>query len=504
MKSRAIGAGLLAALLGFAGSTALILAPSSPVILVFVFVVLPLIGWSIFLRKFRAAFLFTTIGELYSGSSGTWFAVGPLSIRWILILGTLCAFVLIGVVKWPPLNPKERVSWPPYTILALAFGAVFPVLLFALTAAFTNNPLADAAQSLGFMFTFLLYFPLRKCFRDHWDELIGLLLGLSCSLWSVMLLMSIGPVSSRQTITRNIVGDFHVGTTVTGISRAMPVHIVLLLFPACLAMVAMARPGSVLRKAGLIFAALASLLPLIVTFLIGPVIGFMLTMLGFGLLLLSVRRTRRQGLVLMSSVAAFVVIVIGIASVLTPDLLEEKLFLRLNGIAAGGTSLDPRRDLQWSTAADDLQLHRWLGNGAGAPMPNPVGGEDPRVEMEGLLIFHRYGALGSVPFLVGILGFALHPFIWFRKTSALRGPAATTLALWAAGCAIIQCGMWNPYFSTPFPALFVALYLCSFERQKNCAPQVFLSTSGERDRKKSVPSFNDLNFGKPSQSWKAS
>lgn len=496
VRSRGIGAGLLAASLGFTGAAALILAPKSPLILALALVVLPFASWSIFLRKGRMALLFTTVGELYSGSSGTWLAVGPLSIRWMLILGTVFAFALMGLLKWSPLCPGERVKWPPYTIPVLLFGAVLPGFLFVLTAAFTSNALADALLSLGFLLAFLLYFPLRKCFQNHSGELMGLLLGLSCSLWCVLLLMSIGPVAFRQTITHNVVGDFEVGTTVTGISRAMPVHIVLLLFPACLAIVTMAKPGSKFRNLGLIFAALIALLPIIVTFLVGPILGFMLTMLGFGLLLLTTRHTRRQGLTVTSSIAAVVVIVIGIASVLTPDLLVEKLFLRLNGIAAGGTSLDPRRDLQWSTAADDLNHHLWFGNGAGAAMPDPLGGQDPRVEMEGLLIFHRYGALGSAMFLAGILGFGFHPLLWLRKRSSPRGAMLTTLTFWATGCSIIQCGMWNPYFSTPFPALFVALYLCSFERQRDGSPAFCRPTSGEADRTKSLSSLDGIHVGR--------
>lgn len=496
VRSRAVSTGILAAFLGFTGATALVLAPLSPVILVLAFVVLPMVCWTIFLGEGRAALLFTTIGELYSGSSGTWLSVGPLSIRWMLMLGTVAVFALVGVVKWAPRKENEREKWPPYTMLALGFGIAFPMLLFGLTAAFTNNPANEAAQSLGFLLVFLLYFPLRKHFRKHSDQLMGLLLGLSCSLWSVILMMSIGPVRLRQTITANIVRDFEVGMTVTGISRAMPVHIVLLLFPACLAMVAMAKSRSSLRKTGLLLAALVSLLPIIVTFLVGVVLGFMLTMLWFGLLLLTLKHTRRHGMVMMSSVAAVVIIVISMAAVLTPDLLEEKLFLRLNGIAAGGTSLDPRRDLQWSIAADDLKSHFWLGNGAGASMPNPRGGQDQRVEMEGLLIFHRYGALGSAVFLAGILGFAIHPFIWLRKDSVDRVSVSTTLGFWAAGCSIIQSGMLNPYFSTPFPALFVALYLCSLERQRECVPEIYRTAPGETGRNRSVPARNGLHLSR--------
>jgi ABC-type sulfate transport system permease component len=84
--------------------------------------------------------------------------------------------------------------------------------------------------------------------------------------------------------------------------------------------------------------------------------------------------------------------------------------------------------------------------------------------MEGLMIFHRYGLLGCVVFLAGFVAFAVQPIGLLRKRKSFDSAMAMALAFWATVCTIVMAGMMNPFLTTPFPALFVGLYLVWDER----------------------------------------
>jgi hypothetical protein len=455
---------LLAALLGAVGAIALILSPSSVAILLLILVLLPIVCWTIALREFRTALLFTTIGELYSISNGTWTGFGPLSLRWMLVLGTPLVYAAIGILVWNPQRLSQYRSKPGHAAAMVSFGALIPLFLFGYAVAFTNNAAGAAAQSFGFLLVLLLYFPLYHSMRIYAQQTAALVLGLSLPLAVTMLLMSVGPMAYRRTIMQNVVGDNPVGITVTGISRVMPTHIVLMLLPVFLSIFEMTRAGSFLRKTALGAIALFFLLPMVVTFLAGPLLSLFAVIFVSGAILVTRPASRSNGRAILLTATGLAVAVLGAAMIFTPDLLDLKLLSRISSLASGDFGIDARRDYQRQVAAEDYRSHFWLGRGAGALMPSVEGGPEPRVEMEELMIFHRYGVLGSMTLLAGFVAFAVQPFYALRRRRTFDGKAAMALALWASACAIVVCGMVNPFLTTPFPALLIGMYLAWEER----------------------------------------
>jgi hypothetical protein len=452
--------GGFAAALSSIGALTMILAPTSGATLAFALVALPLVTWSIITRSVSTALIFTTIGELYSGSNGTWLSVGPLSIRWALIFGTIVVDILIRLWLWRP-TPSKRADRPRYAIAVLSYGALFPIVLFLMAMVGTENGGVAAFQSLGFVLVLLIYFPLRHGLLRKALPLLPFLIGLSITLVLLLLLMSVGPVALREKIIANVTGEELFGFNVTGLSRQSSVQIVLLFFPAFLCMFELTRANGLLRKGLLALGALFFLLPMIVTFLAGTLLSmFFMLLVSSGILMLKPVSRANGGKVIVALVA-FAATVLSVGALLTPDLLEAKLLTRASLFYSGVGELDARRVSEVLIAAEDVQTHLWLGHGAGATMNVDENGPESghTVELEGLMTFHLFGLIGCSVFMVGFAAFAFHPISVMRKRKSFDSAVAASLALWATACSIICAGMINPYLTTPFPALFISLYL---------------------------------------------
>ena len=412
---------------------------------------LPLVSWWFVTRDVTTALVFTTIGEMYSGNSGTWLSIGPLSIRWLLIFTTIAVNMLIRMWIPRPASRKRIASRSGHALPVLFFGALFPIVLYAIAMVGTENSSTAAFKSVGFLLVLLFYFPLRRALQANPQQLVAFLIGLSITLALLMLSMSIGPMAFREEIISSIIGDQTVGYTMTGIARIMPVHIVLMFFPVFVFIFEMSMEKGRYRKIAYFGAALFFMLPMVVTFLTGTLISMLIMLLLTGGFLTVNNVSRPHGKLIVS------------ATVLTPDLLELKLVSRISGLTSGG-GIDPSRDFQLLNFAEDFQNHLWFGQGAGATMDRATGGPQDRVEMEGLMIFHRYGLLGCVVFLAGFVAFAVQPIGLLRKRKSFDSAMAMALAFWATVCTIVMAGMMNPFLTTPFPALFVGLYLVWDER----------------------------------------
>jgi hypothetical protein len=455
-----------AAVLGAIGALALFITPSSGPVLTLAFVVLPLVSWWFVTRDVTTALVFTTIGEMYSGNSGAWLSIGPLSIRWILIFTTIAVNMLIRMWMWRPASHKRTDSRSPHALQVLFFGGLFPIVLYAIAMIGTNNTSSTAFQSLGFMLVLLFYFPLRHALDADPLRLVALVIGLSITLALLMLSMSVGPIAVRQQINATVFADLSFGDTITGITRIMPAHIVLMFFPILLSIFELTRANGIFRKVAFAAAALFFLLPMTVTFLMGTLISLLIMLLVSGCLLTMMPMLRRYGKAIVIAVAVLAATVLSAAIVLTPDLLESKLFSRTGMLSSGVGEQDARRLSEWLVVADDFQNYLWLGHGAGATMTVDESGPENghTVEMEGLMTFHLFGALGCAVLLVGFAVLAFHPLATLRKRKSFDRGMAVSLAFWATACAIIGAGMINPYLTTPFPALFVGLYLVWDER----------------------------------------
>jgi len=403
---------------------------------------------------------------MYSANNGAWLSIGPLSIRWILIFTTIAVNLTIRIWILRPVAHKIIVGRSSHAIAVLFFGAFFPIVLYAIAMIGTNNTSTAAFQSLGFMLVLLFYFPLRHALQANPQQLVAFLIGLSISLALFMLSMSIGPIAVRQQIIAIVFPDTSFGDTITGITRAMPACIVLMFFPVLVSIFEMTRANGIFRKVAFAAAALFFMLPMTVTFLTGTLIAVLFMLLVSGCLLVVRPMSRRYGMRIIAGTFVLAVTLFSAATVLTPDLLESKLFSRTGMLSSGMGEQDARRVSEWLVFNQDLETHFWLGNGAGATMSVDESGPESghTVEMAGLMTFHLFGLLGCGAYLIGFVAFALHPLRLLRQRKSFDSAVVVALAFWATACTIVGAGMINPYLTTPYPALFVGLYLVWDER----------------------------------------
>jgi len=466
----------VAVLLGAMNVTALVVAPKTIPLLVVAVIVIPLIAWLFLTKNILTSFVLTTIGEMYSGGTGGWLSFGPLTIRWMLIFTTILVSVLVSMWNWRPIASRRYMPKAQFAMPILMYGGIIPLVLYAISMVSTNNRSGDAVASMGFMLVLMFYFPLRRAMHDDPHRTIWCVNGLSISLVFLILATAVGPASVREAIRGSMFPDINVGITATGISRIMPVHIVLLFFPAYAAILELPRVAGARDKLKYMLRGLFYMSPMIVTFLTGAILSWVLVLFLVGMVLAIRTLFRRAGKAIVLSVVTLAFIIGGVAMVITPDLLTMKASDR----GANGLEGDERRLAQIAEAVDDAENTPWMGRGAGATFTSVTGQDEKTIELGGVMVFHRFGLVGCVVMLLGILLVVAHINSVVRMKIVYDRDMLVALAFWGSFLAISIAGMVNPYFNTPFPALFVCLYLAWYERviRKDSLPPLHELISG--------------------------
>ena len=424
------------------------------------FVVVPTALMLLITQRFQFAIAFAFLNDVYSGGSGTWVKIGPVSGRWLLFL-VFC--IVIALTAHSEGKRRSRLThW--HSLAVLLFGVALPVVLLVRSAFAANIVVDKGIGDVAFLSILLTYYTFRELLAKFPGLLLGWIVGASAGLVAILLLMSVGPEEYRSQIVMGVIGDVRFGNTVSGVSRVSPVQTVLVLFPFFLAFNALVLQRLTIWTSILtIAAALIAVAPLAVIYLRGPLLACGITVLITLTVGASARKLNKTGRI----AGAFLVVAALVTATMVVLVPEE-----------AGANFDVSREnwFEHWLGASRMYQHRemlaavenspWLGAGLGSPITAFGGTETTDFEMQYHMLLYRFGVLAFGFFMSGVAWVVAEPFrFWRRRLRGSVGP----FDIWSVSClaatiGVLIAGAFNPYLRAPFAPLFLVLYLCTKER----------------------------------------
>lgn len=465
LKNRARTAFVLATLIGLLSYLTLILYSTNPLLGFIAVFLLPFLTSFILTRNLICSLVLTWVNEIFVGGKGDWISVGPLSGRWILLLAVLITWFSIEIIKLAVMKRRRFTIEHKFSIWVFIWGLLLPCWLVFYSTIIKNTPLFMALSDVDFLFVLLIYYPMRSLVSDHWDIVLGWILGSSFVLIVLLLGMAMGPFEFRALAVDTLISKGRsVGVTISGVSRIGLVHVVLLFFPIFLAFfIAIDGVFSSTTRIKWAFIGLLGISPFAVTYLRGPIFASILTILLIVTAMLFKQYYWNDVLRIIFFLPMLIISMIVVMLLVVPEEAIQKFAIS----SSSGLQewFSTKRVEQADFAIEAFLESPLLGKGIGVPLNKASAFADYfnslDMELEYFKLLYRFGFMAFALYMIPILWFFTEPIRVLRIRVLKRYPnqGKTILAILATIIAIFISGSLNPYLTTPFTSLFVILYL---------------------------------------------
>lgn len=403
------------------------------------------------------------INEMFFGGTGHWFELGPVSIRWLLLLLVIASGVIAGVSARPQL-PATKMRRPEFRGAIVFFGLVVPTWLVAYSVVVKETPFWLAVSDVNYLLALLAYFAVRRVVRRRFPVLREWLMGGVLALALFFIALAIAPVDIVRPIFMDIsAAGVDVGTTASGINRAAMLFQILLLLGVFAGMFQAMDGRAVTRYRilGFMFF-VVSILSYVLMFLRGPLLGILVVSFAFLLAATPRKHLRSRALrvaltLVLVSIGAF-----ALYSVFVPEAMTKF------AIGEGGVEafISEDRIEQARVMLKVFGENLAFGMGAGVAIPGYArsGGPGLAFELQYLMLLYRFGLAVCFVLLLPILWFFVDLFRVLRdQTLADSNDGRFMLAALMSLLTVFVAGATNPYLTAVFTPFFVILYLTSRE-----------------------------------------
>lgn len=446
-------AGLFFALCcGMAGLFVRIIAPANVLMAGLFLLVIPFVIAFSLTKDLTDTVLLVWLNEILFGGNGHWLEIGPVSGRWMLLLILISAGLMRGLNR-----KKEKLPRPPFQRSITFYGIWFPLWLIFYSAVLQGNRFWKALGDVNFLYSALIYFPLRRFILTKTKMFHGWMSGAILMISLVTLSLIFMPSQLGLPLFWAMAGEAVTGTTASGLTRAAFLTQVFLFVGGFWGLFVVADKEQHLgvRVKAFLFMAV-SILPLSLLFLRGPLIGLILVSL---LLLYATLRNRMFSFSkwLMLLLGAFSLATVVLFTQIIPEAVERFAFKDSDiAVYAGIERLDQANSM--------LQLFLekpWLGQGVGTPVVSASGQERFEFELQYNMLLYRLGLI-NIFILLGSfawLGLDLFRVLRLKRDIVSDSDGRLMLSVLLSIFVIFIAGAMNPYLAVVYTTFLIVLYL---------------------------------------------
>lgn len=433
------------------GLSTIVFAPLNVELNVLVMLILPFFLGLWLTSNFTDALLLVWMNEIFFGGNGHWLEFGPVSGRWLLLL-ILLVFGLAQRVR----EGSVGLERPRFGKIIMFYGVWFPLWLVLYSAGALGNNFWKAIGDVNYLYTLLIYFPIRSFISRKYLLFQGWLFGIIIIIAALSLFLAFAPPATGLPLFWALAGENITGTTVSGITRASFLSQVLL-FTGYFIGLFYLGDVSLARKSRLAGALLlcVSIAPISLLFLRGPLIGLIMVMAFFVLVSLYNRTVKMaKWFVVIGSFFLLGTIVLYIRAI--PEAIERFTLVDDDYTAYVSDSRVEQAGLML-----ELFLEKpALGQGVGTPVI--ISGQERfDFELQYNLLLYRIGLINMIVLVLPLGWFFMDlSFILRAKIKAI-GQISTKImiAVLLNLLVILIAGAMNPYLLAVYTPFLIVIYL---------------------------------------------